>query len=155
MAKILLYFDSGRTKEVVRARNATFVESKLYKDREDKASVNSKQTVDLEVDEISSDDEAPDLRRVEADEVVPAEEDVEIPTDGSSSSDEDSPARDRFKQHYVRRSTRATRKPDRFDPSPSVNYLLLTDDGEPESYSEALRHSDAEKWELAMKEATK
>ncbi|GKA39679.1 retrovirus-related pol polyprotein from transposon TNT 1-94 [Tanacetum coccineum] len=37
----------------------------------------------------------------------------------------------------VRRSTRKSRAPVRY--SPSANYLLLTENGEPESYSEALR----------------
>lgn len=56
---------------------------------------------------------------------------------------------------FVRRSTRLTKKPTKlgFDSTPSTNYLLLTVNGEPESYYEALRHSDAIKWELAMKEA--
>lgn len=36
--------------------------------------------------------------------------------------------------HYVRKSKRVRRKPDRLCHSKTVNSLLLTDEGEPESY---------------------
>ena len=36
----------------------------------------------------------------------------------------------------LRRSTRSVRAPDRY--SPSLDYILLTDSGEPESYKEVL-----------------
>ena len=50
----------------------------------------------------------------------------------------------------VRRSSRNIRPPHRY--SPTLNYLLLTDGGEPEYYDEALRDENSSKWELAMKE---
>ncbi|PNX56913.1 retrovirus-related Pol polyprotein from transposon TNT 1-94, partial [Trifolium pratense] len=40
--------------------------------------------------------------------------------------------------------------PDRY--SPSLHYLLLTDAGEPECFSEAMQGNDSIKWELAMKD---
>ena len=49
----------------------------------------------------------------------------------------------------VRRSSRNIRPPHR---SPTLNYLLLTDGGEPECYDEALRDENSSKWELAMKD---
>ncbi|RVW78850.1 Retrovirus-related Pol polyprotein from transposon TNT 1-94 [Vitis vinifera] len=36
--------------------------------------------------------------------------------------------------------------------SPVLNYLLLTDSGEPECYDEALQDENSSKWELAMKD---
>ena len=48
------------------------------------------------------------------------------------------------------RSTRSVRAPDRY--SPSLDYILLTDSGEPESYKEALQDENSSKWELAMKD---
>ena len=36
-----------------------------------------------------------------------------------------------------------------------MNYLLLTDKGEPECYDEACQTEDVGKWELAMKEGMK
>ena len=36
-----------------------------------------------------------------------------------------------------------------------LNYLLLTDEGEPECYDEAFQVEDASKWELAMKDEMK
>ena len=50
----------------------------------------------------------------------------------------------------VRRSSRNIRPPHRY--SPTLNYLLLTDGGEPECYDEAVRDENSSKWELAMKD---
>ncbi|WVZ17566.1 hypothetical protein V8G54_010548 [Vigna mungo] len=36
-----------------------------------------------------------------------------------------------------------------------LNYILLTDEGEPENYEEACQMTDASKWELAMKDEMK
>ncbi|KAL9265171.1 Retrovirus-related Pol polyprotein from transposon TNT 1-94-like protein [Drosera capensis] len=44
----------------------------------------------------------------------------------------------------VRRSNRTIRPPQRY--SPSANYLLLTDDGEPQCYDEALQMDDSAQW---------
>ena len=50
----------------------------------------------------------------------------------------------------VCRSSRITRRPQRY--SPALNYLLLTDGGEPECYDETLQDKHSSKWELAMKD---
>ena len=50
----------------------------------------------------------------------------------------------------IRRSSRNIRPPHRY--SPTLNYLLLTDGGEPECYNEALQDKNSSKWELAMKD---
>ncbi|RVX00963.1 Retrovirus-related Pol polyprotein from transposon TNT 1-94 [Vitis vinifera] len=50
----------------------------------------------------------------------------------------------------VRRSSRNIRLPQCY--SPVLNYLLLTDGGEPECYDEALQDKNSSKWELAMKD---
>ena len=50
----------------------------------------------------------------------------------------------------VRRSSRNIRSPQRY--SPTLNYLLLTDGGEPECYDETLQDENSSKWELAMKD---
>ena len=50
----------------------------------------------------------------------------------------------------VYRSSRNIRPPQRY--SPVLNYLLLTDVGEPECYDEALQDKNSSKWELAMKD---
>ena len=36
--------------------------------------------------------------------------------------------------------------------SPVLNYLLLTDGGEPEYYDETLQDENSSKWELVMKD---
>ena len=51
-------------------------------------------------------------------------------------------------KQVLRRSSRSIRAPDRY--SHSLHYLLLTDEGEPESFDEALQVEDSIKWEQAM-----
>ena len=51
-------------------------------------------------------------------------------------------------EQVLRRSSRSIRASDRY--SPSLHYLLLTDEGEPESFDEALQVDDSIKWEQAM-----
>ena len=50
----------------------------------------------------------------------------------------------------VRRSFRNIRPPQHY--SPTLNYLLLTDGGEPKCYDEVLQDENSSKWELAMKD---
>ena len=50
----------------------------------------------------------------------------------------------------VLRSSRNIKPPHRY--SPTLNYLLLTNGGEPECYDEALQDENSSKWELAMKD---
>ena len=50
----------------------------------------------------------------------------------------------------VRRSSKNIRPPQRY--SLVLNYLLLTDGGEPECYDEALQDKNSSKWDLAMKD---
>ena len=48
----------------------------------------------------------------------------------------------------LRRSARVSHPPDRY--VPSLNYVLLTDSGEPSCYAEAMQMDDCVKWEQAM-----
>ena len=64
-----------------------------------------------------------------------------VPQDGAGSS---------TPPIVLRRSTRFVRAPDFY--SPSLDYILLTDSGESESYKEALQDENSSKWELAMKD---
>ena len=50
----------------------------------------------------------------------------------------------------IRRSSRNIRPPHRY--SPTLNYLLLTNGGEPKCYDEALQDDNSSKWELAVKD---
>ena len=55
--------------------------------------------------------------------------------------------------HWVRRSTRVRRLIQRFDPS--LQYIMLSDEGEPLTYKEAKLCEHKMKWELAMQEEIK
>ena len=51
-------------------------------------------------------------------------------------------------EQVLRRSSRTIRALDRY--SASLHYLLLTDEGEPKFFDEALQVEDSTKWEQAM-----
>ncbi|GJR98565.1 retrovirus-related pol polyprotein from transposon TNT 1-94 [Tanacetum coccineum] len=68
--------------------------------------------------------------------------DEEYSEDGASSKEEGS------ESSQVRRSTRESRAPVRY--SPSANYLLLTENGEPDSYLEALSNKESVQWKKAI-----
>ncbi|KAE8723109.1 Retrovirus-related Pol polyprotein from transposon TNT 1-94 [Hibiscus syriacus] len=59
-----------------------------------------------------------------------------------------------FKKNHthqeLRRSSRIPKPTQRY--SPSLHYLLLTDNGEPECYDEAMQVEDSVKWESSMKD---
>ncbi|KAK1410847.1 hypothetical protein QVD17_37388 [Tagetes erecta] len=85
------------------------------------------------------------------------EEPVGVSDGGSSDSEEEqSPQLGLFKKFVargsleVRRSTRVIKPPAMYDSY--VNYLLLTENGEPESYSEAVKLKDSLEWDHAMKD---
>ena len=69
---------------------------------------------------------------------------VEQPADFQNLQAENPPTMD----HWVRRSTRETRAPDRY--VPSMDYVMLIDCGEPSCYKEAIDSMDSEKWYKAM-----
>ncbi|GKB40071.1 hypothetical protein Tco_0885013 [Tanacetum coccineum] len=68
--------------------------------------------------------------------------DEEYSEDGASSKEGG------FETPQVRRSTRESRAPVRY--SPLANYLLLTENGEPESFSEALSSKESVQWKKAI-----
>ena len=55
--------------------------------------------------------------------------------------------------HWVRRSNRSRRQIYRYDPS--LHYVMLSDEGEPLTYKEAMSCELSSKWELAMQEEIK
>ena len=129
-------FWNDKTKKVIRAKDVIFQEQNLYKHKDSAKTDGDDQFVEFEVDESLPAEDPLDISEKIADpELQDEDEEQEIP------------------QHFVRRSTRPTKPPNRWDPS--VNYLLLTDNGEPESFEEAQMQNDFEKWELAMKEELK
>ena len=106
----------------------TFDESVMYKDREQKVLEITKQVgVEVELEKSNP-------RDVEANtQPTPTEE---------SEVEQVTP------EQVLRRSYRSIRALDRY--SPSLHYLLLTGEGEPESFDEALQVEDSIKWEQAM-----
>ena len=108
----------------------TFDESVMYKDRKQKVLEITKQAgVEVEL-------ERSNPRDVEANtQPTPTEE-----------SEEEQVTPDQV----LRRSSRSSRAPDRY--SPSLHYLLLTDEGEPEPFDEALQVEDSIKWEQAVED---
>ncbi|KAJ0436933.1 putative RNA-directed DNA polymerase [Helianthus annuus] len=122
-----LWDNEGR--KVIRSKNVIFNENELYKDRNTKGPEVQKEYVEFESGETRK------------------EASVDIPENGDESSDSGSlgddssndleeeeatpstPNSPETPQVQPRRSSRATRPPNRY--SPSVNYILLTENGEP------------------------
>ena len=121
-------FLDNKNRKILRHCDVTFDEFVQYKDREKKVLEITKQ-VGFEVELEKS-----NTRVVEVDtQPTPTEEsEVEKVTP----------------KQLLRRSSRSIRAPDRY--SPSSHYLLLIDEGEPESFDEALQVEDLIKWEQDM-----
>ena len=119
-------FLDNKNRKILRHCDVTFDEFVLYKDREKKVLEITKQ-VGVELEKSNP-------RDVEADtQPTPTEE---------SEVEQVTP------EQVLRRSSRSIRASDRY--SPSLHYLLLTDEGEPESFYEALQVEDSIKWEQDM-----
>ncbi|CAH9127437.1 unnamed protein product, partial [Cuscuta epithymum] len=146
-------FWDNQSKKVIRSRDVTFNENALYKDglaagtSKGKQPENKQQVV---FEGMTEDDIA---QPVGCDETAGgsgssgSSGDTGMSED--SGSDEDSGSSEAATPH-IRQSTRIRRPPNRY--SPSANYLLLTENGEPESYSEALAVRDSIQWKKAMKD---
>ncbi|RVW74857.1 Retrovirus-related Pol polyprotein from transposon TNT 1-94 [Vitis vinifera] len=119
---------------IIRSRNVIFNEQVMYKDRStvtsDVTEIDQKKSEFVNLDELTKSSVQKG-----------GEEDKE---NVNSQVDLSTPVAE------VRRSSRNIRPPQRY--SPVLNYLLLTDGGEPECYDEALQDENSSKWELAMKD---
>lgn len=113
-------------RKIIRSRDVIFNENVMYKEREAAESSNSKPEADSK--EFAEFEEIPRKEVQNNPEVI--EEEPRTPE--------------------PRRSTRTSRPTQRY--SPSLYYLLLTDNGEPECYDEAIQLEDSVKWESAMKD---
>lgn len=146
----------SKSRKVVRSKHATFNEAELYKDLTGSNSKVQKQQVEFETGTSNQKAESvpePVTEPENVDTEFEAGEEVEASDSGSSDSDEEQsppPQQPDQNDHWVRRSTRATKQPQRYDPS--VNYILLTENGEPDRYTEAVKAKDSRQWENAMKE---
>jgi hypothetical protein len=130
-------FWDAQNQKVVRSRNVIFNEQVLYKDHDRTEQVASvpeteKEKVVVDLGELSE-GSVLESTQEEEEEVIPQVE-VEQSTPTAA----------------VRKSSRVSKPTQRF--SPSLNYILLTDAGEPEYYEEALQSESSIKWELAMKD---
>lgn len=125
-------------KKMIRSRDVIFNERVMYKDRHSTDASNSEQSgpVYAEVDDV------PESPIVESPQ---SEESTEHNSEQQSDTPEPpTPA------PVLRRSSRPHVPNRRY-----MDYMLLTDGGEPECYDEACQTTDASKWELAMKDEMK
>ena len=127
-------FWDEQNRKIIRSRNIIFNKQVMYKDRltvvSDVAEIDQKKSEFVNLDELT---ESIVQKRGEED-----KENVNSQVDQSTPVVE------------VRRSSKNIRPSNRY--SPTLNYLLLTDGGEPECYDEALQDENSSKWELAMKD---
>ncbi|RVW93766.1 Retrovirus-related Pol polyprotein from transposon TNT 1-94 [Vitis vinifera] len=127
-------FWDEQNRKIIRNRNVIFNEQVMYKDRStivsDVTEIDQKKSEFVNLDELTK-------STVQKG----GEEDKE---NVNSQVDLSTPIAE------VRRSSRNIRPPQLY--SAVLNYLLLTNGGEPECYDEALQDETSSKWELAMKD---
>ena len=124
-------FWDDKNRKIIRHCDVTFDVHVLYKDKENINLKTTKQVgVELEWQENSPSDIT--AKAQETPNLVAEEPDVEQVTP----------------EQMLRRSSRTIRAPDRY--SPSLYYLLLTDEGELEFFDETLQVENSTKWEQAM-----
>ena len=124
-------FWDDKNRKILRHYDVTFDENVLYKNKE---KINSKTTKQVGV-ELEWQENSPSDVTTEAQETLdPIAEELDV--------EQVTP------EQVLRRSSKTIRASDRY--SPSLHYLLLTDEGEPEFFDEALQVEDSTKWEQAM-----
>ena len=127
-------FWDEQNRKIIRSRNVIFNEQVMYKDMStivsDITNIDQKKSEFVNFDKL-----------IESIVQKRGEEDKK---NVNSQVDQSTPVAE------VRRSSRNIRPPHRY--SPTLNYLLLIDGGEPECYDETLQDENSSKWELAMKD---
>lgn len=89
------------------------------------------------------------IEEVQPDVVVPQPDDEAVDVQHGESSNQGEKSSPQVEEPTLRKSTRV-RQPSRL--YPSSEYILITDEGEPESLQEVLSHSDKDHWLKAMQE---
>ncbi|WVY97343.1 hypothetical protein V8G54_029494 [Vigna mungo] len=128
----------NENQKMIRSRDVIFNEKVMYKDRNNTCNNNSEQSrpMYVEMDDVP---ETPVIETPQLEESCEINDNEELETPELS-----------IPAPVLRRSSRP-HVPNR----KYLNYILLTDEGEPESYEEACQMTDASKWELAMKDEMK
>lgn len=132
-------FWDDEKRKIIRSKNVVFNEEVLYKDKLREGS-KTEEPGAVDLDDILT----PELQQ----DTTTAEEEISQEESGEADESDDSEEVPYTPVTELRRSSRIIRKPVRF--SPSLNYILLTDRGEPECYEEAMQVDESIKWELAM-----
>jgi hypothetical protein len=126
----------------IRSRNVVFNEKVLYKNREG-VSTGALEDITESTEDTAGNPDTPEFVELEA-------EDLDV----DDAHPEESSERQRSPSLAERRTRRENvPMPKRYQPS--LDYLLLTDNDEPESFEEALKVDAKVKWEKAMDEEMK
>jgi ATP-binding cassette subfamily B (MDR/TAP) protein 1 len=125
-------------KKMIRSRDVVFNERVMYKDRHNTSTNGSKlnDPVYAEVDDIPE---------------SPIIENPQLEESTEQSSEQQYNASETCTLTFVLRRSSRPHVPNRR----YMDYMLLTDGGEPEDYAEACQTTNASKWELAMKDEMK
>ena len=129
---VLIFFSyrfwDDKNRNILRHYDVTFDESVLYKDKKQKVlQITKKVGVEVELEKSNP---------------------IDVEANTQPTPTEESKVEQVTPEQELRRSSRSIRAPDRY--SPLLHYLLMTDEGEPESFDEALEVDDSIKWEQAM-----
>lgn len=147
-------FWDDKERKIIRSRNVIFNEKVMFKDKINPSEVETHQESDfVQLDDLSE-VMIPERNESGSSTSILNPESYESDEEsGSSTSTSIIPLTNlelNTPTAAIRRTTRITRPPKRF--SPILNYILLTDGGEPQNYQETLQDEHSSKWELAMKE---
>ena len=139
-----------KTRKVIRSRDVVFHEDQTMKDSNKEEQQSEKVTMNITINpplQFTGDEDAQNEGDIP--EALPDDSDEEsIPSQEHDDQGEQFTGQEN-EQPQLRRSNREHKPSTRY---PSLEYLLLTDGGEPESFQEAQTHKDRGSWMKAMQE---
>jgi hypothetical protein len=138
-------FWDDQNRKIIRSKNVIFNEKVLYKDKSSVETDMADSDTSPQRSEFIRLEELPDVtEKNKNQESLQEDSSTYVPT----TTHEDAEPREPI--IYLRRLSRTVKPPQRF--TLLLNYILLTDGGEPLTYEESLQDGNSSKWELAMKD---
>ncbi|KAG6737243.1 hypothetical protein POTOM_058756 [Populus tomentosa] len=136
-------FWDDQNRKIIRSRNVIFNEKVMYKDRS---------SVETEMVDSDTSPQRSEFIRLEGLPDVTKQNNNQESLQGDSSTSMPTTTQEDAEpiEPAVRRSSRTIKPPQRF--TLLLNYILLTDGGEPLTYEKSLQDGNSSKWELAKKD---
>jgi len=138
-------FWDDQNRKIIRSRNVIFNEKVLYKDRSSVETDMANSDTSPQKSEFIRLEGLPDVtEQNKTQESLQEDSSTSVPPTTQEDAEPSEPI------IYARRYSRTVKPPQRF--TLLLNYILLTDGGEPLSYEESLQDGNSSEWELVMKD---